>query len=92
VGQKGALRDEVLVALRTPILFVQGSRDALCPLERLEAVRKRMAATNPLHVVQGGDHSLRVSVRGLKEQGRTQSEVDAEIARTVNEFLQPLRA
>ena len=30
-GATGAMRDEVLLALRTPILFVQGSRDALCP-------------------------------------------------------------
>ena len=43
-GASGALRDEVLVALRTPVLFVQGTRDPLCPLEALEAVRKRMIA------------------------------------------------
>ena len=55
------MRDEVLVALRTPILFVQGSRDALCPLPRLEAVRARMTAPSTLLVVDGGNHSLEVS-------------------------------
>jgi predicted alpha/beta-hydrolase family hydrolase len=90
VGQKGAVRDEVLVALRRPILFVQGTRDALCPIERLNAVRKRMSARNELHIVQGGDHSLRVSARALSEQGRTQSEIDAEIVQTVSGFLESL--
>src|SRR5947207_705663 len=43
-GGTGAMRDEVLLALRTPILFVQGSRDVLCPLDKLAAVRARMTA------------------------------------------------
>src|SRR5690606_36186237 len=55
----GKLRDEVLLALRTPVLFVQGSRDPLCPLDGLERVRRRMKAPSTLHVVEGGDHSLK---------------------------------
>jgi len=91
VGQKGAVRDEVLIELRRPILFVQGSRDALCPLDRLKSVRKRMTADNELVVIEGGDHSLRVSARFLAEQGYTQSDVDTAIVRSVNDFLEPLR-
>src|SRR4029078_13745244 len=34
-GATGALRDEVLLALRGPIPFVQGSRASLCPLDKL---------------------------------------------------------
>ncbi len=59
-GTSGALRDEVLLALRTPILFVQGTRDPLCPLDALAAVRERMAAPSRLLIVQGGNHSLEV--------------------------------
>ena len=59
-GTSGALRDEVLLALRTPILFVQGTRDSLCPLDKLAAVRARMTAPNRLYVVEAGDHSLEV--------------------------------
>ena len=55
------MRDEVLIALRTPILFVQGSRDSLCPLPTLAAVRARMTAPSTLLVVDGGNHSLEVS-------------------------------
>jgi len=61
----------VLLELGTPILFIQGSRDALCPLDRLAAVRKSMSAPNDLHVVAGGDHSLRAAARALAAQGRT---------------------
>ena len=60
-GATGAMRDEVLIALRTPILFVQGSRDSLCPLDKLAAVRARMTAPSTLLVVEGGNHSLEVS-------------------------------
>ena len=69
-GRRGQLRDEVLVALRTPVLFVQGSRDALCPLAELEAVRARMSARTALHVVEGGNHSLEVGVRALAARAR----------------------
>jgi len=76
-GASGALRDEVLLALRTPILFVQGSRDALCALDKLTAVRARMTAPSTLIVVEGGNHSLEVSAAERKASGRTQADSDA---------------
>ena len=69
-GDRSKLRDEVLRALQTPILFVQGTRDSLCPLELLEGVRTQMKARNVLHVVEGGDHSLLVSKRQLAAKRR----------------------
>jgi predicted alpha/beta-hydrolase family hydrolase len=87
VGQGGQVRDEVLLALRTPVLFVEGTRDPLCPLARLEVVRARMRAPSALHVVDGGDHSLRVGVRALAAAGRTQAEVDAAVLAAVAAFL-----
>jgi predicted alpha/beta-hydrolase family hydrolase len=92
-GQRGQLRDEVLVALRTPVLFVQGSRDALCPLADLARVRPRMTAPNALHVVEGGNHSLEVGVRALATRGETQDEVDARALEAIRAFgrnLSPL--
>ncbi|HEX4706533.1 MAG TPA: alpha/beta family hydrolase [Candidatus Udaeobacter sp.] len=76
MGDRTKLRDEVLRALTTPILFVQGTRDAMCPLDLLERVRGEMKTANFLHVVEGGDHSLRVSKRQLKETGKTQEYMD----------------
>lgn len=86
VGQNGKIRDQVLLALETPILFVQGTRDALCPLERLEAVRPRMQARNELFVVEGGDHSLAVTKKRLGADGETQDDVDRRILAAVEAF------
>jgi predicted alpha/beta-hydrolase family hydrolase len=86
-GATGAVRDEVLVALRTPVVFVQGTRDRLCPLELLEGVRARMSARSALHVVEGGDHSLAVAARALREQGTTQDEVDGRALASIAAFL-----
>ena len=65
-GDRNKLRDKVLRDLTTPILFIQGTRDLLCPLDLLESVRKEMKAENRLHIVEGGDHSLMVRKRDLK--------------------------
>jgi predicted alpha/beta-hydrolase family hydrolase len=86
-GARGQLRDEVLLALRTPILFVQGTRDALCPLDALASVRRRLKAPSALHVVEGGDHSLEVGVRALRAAGETQADVDARILGAIAAFL-----
>jgi predicted alpha/beta-hydrolase family hydrolase len=86
-GKKQAIRDEILLALRTPILFVQGSRDPLCPLDLLESVRAKMKAPSTLHVVDGGDHSLNVSAATRKAAGETQAQSDARILGVVGEFL-----
>ncbi len=87
VGQGGRVRDEVLLALRVPVLFVQGSRDALCPLDALEKVRARMTAPSALHVVEGGNHSLEVGVRALAARGETQDVVDARTFERIASFV-----
>jgi predicted alpha/beta-hydrolase family hydrolase len=86
-GATGAMRDEVLIALRTPILFVQGSRDALCPLDKLAAVRARMTAPSTLLVVDGGDHSLAVSAAQRKASGTTQADADARVLDAIKAFV-----
>jgi predicted alpha/beta-hydrolase family hydrolase len=86
-GARGGLRDRVLLALRTPILFVQGTRDRLCPLDALEDVRSRMSAPSALHLVEGGDHSLRALVRGLRARGESQGDVDARALEAIRAFL-----
>jgi uncharacterized protein len=90
MGDRGKLRDEVLRALTTPILFVQGTRDALCPLDLLERVRAEMKAANFLHVMQGGDHSLRVPKRLLEATGETQENVDHRVFQAITTFVSNL--
>src|SRR5438445_13055237 len=90
MGDRTKLRDEVLRALATPILFVQGTRDSLCPLDLLEDVRTEMTAPNFLHVVEGGDHSLRVPKRKLQTNGETQEDVDQQVLKAITGFVDQL--
>ena len=91
MGDRSKLRDEVLRTLTTPILFVQGTHDSLCPLDLLERVRAEMEAPNFLHMVEGGDHSLRVPKRQLQATCKKQEEIDQQILKAIGEFVEPLR-
>ena len=86
MGDRAKLRDEVLRALRTPILFVQGTRDSLCPLDLLESVRTEMKAPTLLHVVEGADHSLVVGKRQLQAAGENQKDIDRRILEAIAQF------
>ena len=86
-GDRTKLRDKVLRELQTPILFIQGTRDPLCPLDLLEEVRSQMKAPNSFHPVEDGDHSLRLTKRGLQAAGETQDDVDQRILAAINEFV-----
>jgi uncharacterized protein len=90
MGDRTKLRDEVLRALTTAILFVQGTRDSLCPLDLLERVRADMKAANFLHIVEGGDHSLRVPKHQLQGTSKTQEDIDHEILKAINGFVDQL--
>jgi predicted alpha/beta-hydrolase family hydrolase len=83
----GAIRDEVLRQLTTPVIFIQGTRDPLCPLELLATVTPHLQTPHVLHVVDGGDHSLLIRKGDLTRQGTTQAEVDAEVLAAVASFL-----
>jgi predicted alpha/beta-hydrolase family hydrolase len=86
-GDAAKLRDQVLRDLTTPVLFVQGTRDPLCPLDLLERVRAEMVAPNELHIVEGGDHSLTVTKRALKSERQTQADVDHRILQAIEAFV-----
>jgi predicted alpha/beta-hydrolase family hydrolase len=92
MGDRTKLRDEVLRALTTPILFVQGTRDSLCPLDLLEKVRGEMRAPNFLHLVEGGDHSLLVAKKQLSAAKETQDDVDLRVLNAIAEFIRKLNA
>ena len=87
MGDRTKLRDKVLRDLQTPILFVQGTRDPLCPLDLLNEVRKQMTAPNSLYLVEGGDHSLRLTKRELQAASETQAAVDDKILATIHKFV-----
>jgi len=86
-GKRKIVRDEVLLRLRVPILFVQGTRDSLGPLDQLEQVRAKMEAPSSVYRVEGGDHSLNVSASVLKASGQTQADADARMLAAIDTFL-----
>jgi uncharacterized protein len=90
MGDRTKLRDQVLRALTVPILFIQGTRDALCPLELLGRVRGEMKVPSSLHLVEGGDHSLGVRKRDLKAGGQMQGDIERGILQSIDHFVQSL--
>ena len=86
-GDRSKLRDQVLLELEKPTMFVQGARDPLSPLDLLEAVRKRMRAPSMLYVVEGGDHSLMVAKTALKALGSSQEQMDDGMLTAIARFL-----
>jgi predicted alpha/beta-hydrolase family hydrolase len=62
-----------------PLLFLQGTRDALCDLELLGQVLRRLGRRASLHLWDGADHSFHVS----KRSGRTDDQVLDELAEAI---------
>jgi len=91
MGDPTKLRDEVLRRLTIPILFLQGTRDSLCPLDLLQRVRVEMKAQNVLYVIEGGDHSLRVPTRQRQATMETQDDVDQRILEAIAGFVGQLK-
>lgn len=86
-GMNGAIRDEILVQLTVPIMFVQGSKDGLCPLDKLEAVQKKISPMNELHVIEGGDHSFKIAKKHLQAAGSSQSAAEESAVQAIASFV-----
>jgi predicted alpha/beta-hydrolase family hydrolase len=81
-GKPEKLRDEHLYGLATPMLFLQGSRDAFATPEILADVVSRIGPHAVLQWVDGGDHSF--AVAGNK---RPATEVGASLAQPMDAFI-----
>jgi predicted alpha/beta-hydrolase family hydrolase len=77
-GAPEKLRVEHLPQIRMPVLFLSGTRDALCTPALMERAVATMTAPVEMHWVDGADHSFHV----LKSSGRTDGQVMEEIAET----------
>jgi uncharacterized protein len=60
-GKPDQLRVEHWSSVTVPCLFLQGDRDPFCDLARLQAHLRKLPRRSTLHVVPGGDHSLRIT-------------------------------
>jgi predicted alpha/beta-hydrolase family hydrolase len=75
-GKPGAERGNHLAEINIPMLFLQGSRDALADLKLLKPLCARLGKTAELFVVEGGDHSFHM----LKSSKRSDEEVLSALA------------
>jgi predicted alpha/beta-hydrolase family hydrolase len=83
-GRLDKLRDAHLPEIKAPMLFVQGSRDSFGTPDELRAVFKKHRLSPILHVVEGGDHSLKVP----KTLGVPQDQVYASAMDAISAWLQ----
>jgi len=90
IGKTAKVRDAVLRELRRPILFVQGTRDRMGPLDRFEALRAELDVRSELHVVETGNHSLQITKTHTKTTGETQDEADAKAFAAIQAFVASL--
>ena len=85
-GKPEQLRDAHLPKITVPVLCFNGTRDALCTPDLMEAVLRRVGGNWTMHWLEGADHSFHV----LKRSGRTDAEVLAEIADASRAWVEQL--
>ncbi|MGH7887122.1 MAG: alpha/beta hydrolase family protein [Candidatus Binatia bacterium] len=66
-GNPGAERGNHLSQIDVPMLFLQGSRDALADLQLLKPLCRKLGKRIELFVIAGGDHSFHM----LKSSGKS---------------------
>ncbi len=74
-GKPSSDRAKHLADVGIPMLFLQGTRDALAELKCLEPVVKGLGSSATLHLVKEADHSFHV----LARSGRNDREVMEEV-------------
>ena len=82
-GRPGAERGQHLLDIKIPLLFLQGSRDALADLKLLKPLCARIGKRAELYVADGGDHSFHM----LKSAGRSDDDVLDELVEKVVEWM-----
>lgn len=68
-GRPEKLRVDHWPSVMVPCLFLQGTRDSFCDLDLLDANLRKLPRRASVHVVDGGDHSLRIAKKA-SEDGR----------------------
>jgi uncharacterized protein len=85
-GKPSVERAEHLQKVQIPMLFLQGTRDALAELSLLEPVCESLGEKATLHVVDTADHSFHVQ----KSSGKTDAGVLMELAQSVRAWADKL--
>jgi hypothetical protein len=84
VGKPGAERGDHLAAIHLPMLFLQGSRDALADLKLLKPLCRNLGKQTELFVIAGADHSFHM----LKSAKRSDDEVLSDAAEKAARWIE----
>ena len=79
-GRLDHLRAKHLTAIKAPMLFVQGSRDAFGTPDELRPIITRLEPPADLYVLEGGDHSFKVPKRSVIKQEAVYDTIQDHIA------------
>jgi len=82
-GKPEQRRDKHLPAIRRPMLFVQGTRDAFGTPDELAPILRELQPPPLLHAVAQGDHSFKLS----RKDPAAQAKVFEEVQRAIVSFV-----
>jgi uncharacterized protein len=85
-NKPGTKRAEHLDRVKLPMLFLQGTRDALADLNLLRPICSSLGSRALLHIIETADHSFHV----LKNSGKTDASVLGELAHTTASWAEAL--
>ncbi|XP_044284136.1 testis-expressed protein 30 isoform X2 [Varanus komodoensis] len=77
------LRDEDLLFIKSPVLFVSGTEDEMCDKQLLESVAVKMQASTKIHWIEKANHSMAV-------RGRTADDILLEINMQVLSWIKEI--
>lgn len=86
-GAPSDARARHLAEVTIPMLFLQGTRDALAERALLEGLTARLGARATLSLVEDADHSFHVPARS----GRNDAQVHAEVLQRLAAWIEALR-
>ena len=82
-GKPSTARAAHLADVKLPMLFLQGTRDALADLDLITPTTASLGKKTSLHIVDGADHAFHVLVRS----GRTDAQVREELCDTMAAWM-----
>jgi len=83
----GTKRAEHLAKVTVPMLFLQGTRDALADLTLLRPICTQLGRLATLHIIETADHSFHV----LKSAKRSDADVLRELAQTTAAWAEKMK-
>jgi len=86
-GRPSQDRAKHLFDVTVPMLFLQGTRDALASLQELEPLCKALGARATLTLFEGADHSFHVPARSGRTDAQVRSEMLDALAAWINRVI-----